>query len=736
MNDRSVIESPDPRGASLWIDGYMPGVPTEQPASGGFQIDTVWIRGVLFRQRWLVIATIFLALLAGMVVTLLATPIYQASATVRVSPLANYIVEGQDVSSPISSPREIESFLVTQGEVIESRNLAQVVAEDLELGGRYALLGNDIDESRPPNRSDEEWMQDKNQLAANMLLESVEAVIPEESTIITINFRSADPVLAAEIVNGYAEAFAQSDVRRSSDSNAYAREVLLERIEEVRETLQASERATNTYARNAGIVTQRTTGAYGEGGQTITGANLAAINQRVSTARAARIEAEQRWRSIQSIPASQLRGVQNNPVTQELIYERATLQGKLAELRQRYNDQFPQIVDVTAKIELLDEQIQEVGENIKASVRNDFIIARNQEAALEAELASATENALVEQDQKVGFTSLDREAEGLRDELANLLSRYNAISTAANVDSGTMTVLDGATVPESPVSPNFFRNMFLSLLAGVALAGGLALVREIFVDQFRRTEDLEDRLGISALGMTPFVKTEDIHQQEANKFSSLMESYASIRSTIDFALPRDGAAVQLTSSQASEGKSTTSLILAELFARLGRRTLLIDADLRKPSIFKLLDVEKPSTGLVEVLLKQADIKDAAFKGVHENLDVLSVSDIPTNPVEIVSSPRLQEFIEEQRKSYSLILIDSSPVLGLADAPELAQLVDATVFVIEANRTSFSQARTALRRLQGVGANVIGGILTKYHALQAGSEYGYGYDYYSYGNGRK
>ena len=316
--------------------------------------------------------------------------------------------------------------------------------------------------------------------------------------------------------------------------------------------------------------------------------------------------------------------------------------------------------------------------------------------------------------------------------MTQLLDRYNQISTAANVQSGAITVLDSATVPRSPVSPDIVQNMILALVLGIALAGGLALVREIFVDQFRRAEDLDERLGLPVLGITPHVTSEAVDQQEANQFSSLMEAYASIRSTIDFAVPREGAVVQLTSSQASEGKSTTALILAELFARLGRKTLLIDADLRKPSIVKLLDVEKPESGIAEVLLGHATMEEALIEGVHENLHILSVAGIPPNPVELVSSRRFHEFINKQREEYSLVLVDSSPVLGLADAPQIAQIVDASIFVIEANRTSFSQAKTAIKRLQSVGANVIGGILTKYRSLEAGSDYAYQYQYYQYG----
>lgn len=734
MNDRSIIETPDPGRRDLWADGYLPGevVPYQQEP-GGFQINTDWLRGALFRQRWLIAASILAALLVGLVVTLLATPIYQASATVRVQPWGNYIVEGQDVNTPIASSTEIDLFLETQGAVIESRNLAEVVANDLSVGTRNALLGDKIDETRPPDRSDEQWLEDKKLLAIDALQQGVSADVPVNSQIITINFMSEDPALAAEIANAYSAAYQQSDTRRNVESNTYAREYLLEQIQQVRERLETSERAANDYARNVGIVTPDTTGTDGETGQTITGANLSSINQTVAAARANRIAAEQKWRSVANVPADQLPEVQTNSAVQSLVTQRATLQGELTNLRQRYNEQFPEIVDVKARIELLDRQIEQTGQNIKAAIRSEYIIARNQEAALAGELSNVTQDALVEQDEKIEFTGLEREAEALRGQLSQLLDRYNSISTAANVQSGAITVLDNATIPRTPVSPDILRNMIIALVLGVALAGGLALVREIFVDQFRRAEDIDERLGLPVLGITPYVKSDDIDQQEANQFSSLMEAYASIRSTIDFAVPRDGAVVQLTSSQASEGKSTTALILAELFARLGRKTLLIDADLRKPSIVKLLDVERPDAGIAEVLLGHAPLEEALIEGVHENLDILSVAGIPPNPVELVSSRRFRDFVAKQREEYSLVLIDSSPVLGLADAPQIAQIVDGSIFVIEANRTSFSQAKTAIKRLQAVGANVIGGILTKYRALEAGADYAYQYQYYQYGD---
>jgi polysaccharide biosynthesis transport protein len=735
MNERSIIEAPEPSGGSLWVDQYLPAPYVEQPK--GPQIDVAWLRGALFRQRWLIGIVLVLALMGGIALTLLTAPTYQATSTVRVQPWSNSIVEGQEINSQIVSASEIDNFMQTQIEILQSRNLAEQVARELGFGKRTDLLGADVDQGRPAGRTDAQWEEDKVRLAAQVLKGSVAASLPNDSQIIAINVRSESPALAAEIANGYAKAFVQTDVRRSVDSNAYAREYLTQQIEDVRKRLNDAELASNAYARNAGIVTQETLGSGGEEGatSTIVGANLASVNQTFAQVRAARIAAEQKWRAISGLPASQIPEVLGSPVVQNLTSERAKLNADLSVLRQRYNDDFPAIADIRSRVSLIDQQIERTGADVKASIRGQYQVALQQEQAMQRELGSVTSDALVEQDKKIEFTGLERDAEALREQLKALLDRFNQIDAASNVQASSITPLDTAMVPGSPIAPSLSRNLLVALALGLLVAGGLALVREVFVDQFRRGEDIEDRLGLTFLGQTPFVKSEDLEGEEANQFSTLMEAYAAIRSTIDYAVPRRGAVVQFTSSQASEGKSTTSLILAQLFARLGRNVLLIDADLRKPSVHALLDIERPPAGLAEVLLGHVSFDEAKIETIRENLTILSVAGIPPNPVELISSQVFRDFIEARRAEYSMVLIDSSPMLGLADAAEIAKVSDATVFVIEANRTSLAQAQTSINRLKAVGANLLGGVLTKYRALEAGSDYTYQYQYYAYGKSK-
>lgn len=734
MNDRSLMQAPgqDPRQG--WVDAYMPdGQPVGHFEAPRPLLDLSVIRGMLYRQRWLLAGVIVASLIVGLIVTLLATPMYEARATVKVEPYGQYIVEGQDIEGGIAS-NQVFDFLQTQIAVIQSRNLATTVVENLNLGERDAILGADFDESRPPNMSDEQWAKTRKETAAGRLQSSVTAAIPDDNWIISIGYRSSDPALAAELANGYADAFAVSDTANSLETNEYAQEYLLDQITLVRGRLEEAEEATNNYARSAQIIVQPGEEG-GAGPTTLTSTNLASANARFSQARAERIAAEQKWRAIQNAPADQLPAVQTNSVLQNLVSDKISKESDLVELRQRYNDEFPQIQNLLQQIAILDRQIEERGNSIKASIRNDYIVARNQEQALQAELNSLTGETLSEQDDQVQLSVLEREAEALRGQLESLLTRYNQVSSAANVDTGAFNKLDSAVVPSTPYAPSLSVNLTMALVAGIALAGGLALLRETFDDRIRSLEEVEDKLGLPLFGQTPYVDERDI-EVFGNDFSTLMESYASIRSSIDFSLSRDRNVLQFTSTEASEGKSTTAVILAELFARMGRKTLLIDADLRRPTIAKLLDIEKPKVGLVEVLLGHTELENAVIKGVHENLDILAIAEIPASPTELLSESYLGEMIAKYRNDYSLIIFDSSPVMGLADAPMLSRVVDGTIFVMEANRIQFGKAKAAKRRLQASGAKMLGVILTKYRALEAGQDYSYQYSYYQYGENKE
>ena len=277
------------------------------------------------------------------------------------------------------------------------------------------------------------------------------------------------------------------------------------------------------------------------------------------------------------------------------------------------------------------------------------------------------------------------------------------------------------------------KNLFAAFVLGAGLALVVAVMREVLYDRIRSADDVERKLGMPILGLTPLVEEGEVNQENRR----IGEAYSTIRTSIEFALPRsDRNILVFTSSQSSEGKTTSAVFFAMKSAQLGRKVLLVDADLRKPSVAGQFGVNRNNKGFVEVLLGECTFAEALLRQPQENLDVLPVGPIPSNPVDVLSSPLVRQFVERHAPNYAFIIFDSPPVMGLADTPLLTRYADGVVFFVESNKAHVGQTRQALRRLRDAGANVLGVVLTKFKALDAGLSYDYEYHYYSYGEGGK
>ncbi len=293
-------------------------------------------------------------------------------------------------------------------------------------------------------------------------------------------------------------------------------------------------------------------------------------------------------------------------------------------------------------------------------------------------------------------------------------------------------MLDAAMSPEAPVAPDLGKYLMIAMVLGIGLAIAVALLREILDDRLRSAEEVERKLGMSLLGLTPKVDEDEI----GDGYGPLVEAYSSIRTSIEFALTkRENSVILLTSSLPSEGKSISAKIIAQRYAQLGRKVLLIDADLRRPSLSSMFGASRTENGFVEVMLGDCALESALVAQTQDNLDVLPVGAIPANPADVLSSPMLRDFLAKVSSQYSIVIIDSPPIMGLADAPLLANIVDGVVFVVESNRAYFGQAKAALRRLHDARANVLGVVLTKFRSLESGEGYNYYYTHYNYGNER-
>lgn len=728
-------------GLSTMVDRYLPATEAtgQGPAYPSMLLNMGAIRAILWRQRFVLVGIVGAALLAGLILTMLATPIYRAEAKVQVDALAVNILEAQEVSDPYIPSSMFQEYMTTMTEVLHSRNMALRVVDAFDLDEDPAFVG----EATATDGLSEEQAADRRRNAAAMMAQAgLRAAPMQQAQIMTISYSSPDPVLAARMANAYAETLMMADISRSVDANAYAREYLEGQIAQVRDQLQSSESEAIDYARNNRIIGQPLSSqGGGEGGEgssgtapTLTAANLLEVNSAVTEARAARIAAEERWRAVADVPAAQIPEVQQNGTVQALRSQLAERNARLAELRERYRDDYPPVRELLTEIQTINQSITSLGNEVKATIRNQYEIARRQEQRLQQELERVSDASLQEQDRRVQFNQIDRQVNSLQAQLASLLDRYNELSAVSNVRSSRLSVLDSATVPQAPYSPNLMRNLLMALVFGLAVAGLIAILRETLDDKLRSVEDIEGKLMIPALGQTPYTPT-DTADEIDNRFSPISEAYSSIRASLDYRLAKgEKLAIQFTSTQPGEGKTTSSAAIAAKYAAVGRKVLLVDMDLRRPSLSGLFDRPRSDVGILDVLHGRVALEKAVFHLESDGLDVLPVGEIPSFPVEVLSSGLVHEFIQMAKARYDVIVIDSSPILGIADAPLLSRFVDAVVVVVEANKAHARETRAAIRRLQEVNANIVGAVLTKFRALDAGHAYNYQYRYYTYSKG--
>jgi len=732
---------PDPRAsasaAAYDLEQQPYGLPVGVYGPGAFGELMRYVLAVVRRNRWLILAIIGLALVAALVTTMLDTPRYTATTSVQINDQSEQVLgeELDDQSAELSKATDVERFLNTQVDIMRSRGLAERVARRLQLiGGErfYAAM-----EVAAPDQSMNE--AERREQAIKLLQDNLTVTLPRNSRIATVSFSSADPDLAAKIANAFAEEFIQANLQRRFDSSAYARNFISEQLEEARVRLESSEREVNAYARNAGLIRTRDTSSGDEKGagdsaaNSVTTSSLMQINAAANTAKADRIAAEGRWRAIQAAPLLASQPVLANPTVQNLMTSKAELEAELKKNRERYLDDHPSIQQGEAQLATVSQQLNAVANNVRNSIRADYNAAVAAEQRLSSQVTELQGATLAEQDRAVRYNTLAREADTNRSLYDGLLQRFRELNAASGIATSNLAIIDRADRPLEPSSPNLIVNLALALIAGIGVAALVVFVRDQMDDLVRIPEDVEEKIQLPLLGIVPNVEGDDPAVELADPKSAISEAYGSLRGALLYStragLPK---ILVVTSAQPTEGKSTSAFAVASGFARMGRKVLLIDADMRRPSVHHRIGNDN-RRGLSSLLVSDDPAGSAIVKAALPNLDLLPSGPIPPSPTELLTSPRMAGLLDEFAGQYDLVMVDSPPVLGLADAPALAALADGVMFIVESERGRRGALKTALKRLRSVHAVLLGAVLTKFDPDKSGNRYSeyYGYSYYRY-----
>jgi len=691
------------------------------------------------RHLWMAIAIIGAAVVLALISTLLDAPRYTAETSVQINDQSDEVLGSDFEAGNVTPPSDwdVDRFLNTQLDILRSRGLAERVADRLELAGSERFFS--AMEVSPSALAGDQAADRR--LAVELLRDNLEIDLPRATRVAAVSFTSTDPEMSASVANAFAEEFIQANLQRRYDSTSYARDFVSDQLEEARVSLEDSERELNEYAKSVGLI--RTRDAISPDGRdavagTVTTSSLIQLNDAAIAARAARIEAQSRWEAIQGSPLLSSQPVLGNPTVQNLMTRRAELQAELQSARERYLPDHPAIGRLEEDIAAVTRQLDTTASQVRDSIRAEYRAAQVAQTRLDGQVSDARGASVAEQDRSVRYNVLARQADTARSIYDGLLQRYRELNASAGIASSNIAIIDRAEAPSVPSSPNVPRNIALGLLIGFALAGIAVFLRDQLDDVIHTPEDVEDKLDLALLGVVP--RSDDVEPIEALKDpkSPIAEAYNSLRGALLYSTPTGLPRIMVvTSAQAHEGKSTTSLAIASGFARIGMKPLLIDADLRRPALDRLFGL-RAERGLTNLLVSQDDPATAIIHVDGADIDLLPTGPLPPSPSELLSSPRMAQLLESFAESHDVVILDSPPVLGLADAPMLAAIADGTIFVVEAERGRSGALKAALRRLRSMKPVLLGAVLAKFDPTKSGNRYSayYGYDYYQYAVGER
>lgn len=738
--------------------------PRREAEDDGDTIDLRDLWRMLVKHKWMLISMALVGLLAALLVSFIRTPIYQATTSLQVDKRAATVVKyGQEADG--AADLDDRTGMGTQLELLKSRVLAERVIDELRLdrAGSLARAGGgagDTTESASTGmdgiesegeaatgmqvwveRIKDSWSKlrepavtSEEKLSREQVVNAFRSTVSSEqvrnSRMLKVTVQNPDPQLAARIANTMTQSFIALNLERRMESSSYAKSFLEQQLGLTKVKLEESERRLNQYARDRNILTldEKTD---------VVNQTFTEFSTALAKAEQERIKFESEHQAISSAPETARQVLESNTIQQYKL-QRSKLMADYQQNAKIYKDDFPTMVQLRAQIAELDGRIQAEVNGILRSVANQLQAAKQQEGLIRTRLAQTRQEIVRGQDRRVDYNLLKREVDTNRELYDGLLQQVKEVGVAGGVETNNIQVVDKAEVPLFPFKPNIQLNAAIGLMAGLMLGVMLAFLIESLDDSIKSTDEIEKVLMVPLLGVIPKVKDRSnlsslglLTDQEPR--GQLAEAYRSVRTALQFSTS-EGAPRRLviTSTSKYEGKSTTALSLAINFAQLGGKVVLIDADMRNPTVHRLKGMDN-SYGLSSYLAGHEGEQPLVRESEIANLSVITAGPIPPSPVELLMGTRLGELMDRlQNDGFEYIIVDGPPVLGLADAIVLGRQVSSVLYVAQASHTRKTHIKDAFRRLRMAGIVPRGVVLTKttarntaYYAYE--SYYGYGAD---------
>jgi len=705
----------------------------------------------VMRHKWGILGFAFVATLLAALVVFTLEPVYRATATLLIESKQAKVVSIEEVYGLDSSNNE---YYLTQFEILKSRKLAEKVIQKYglvehpefnrepmvdfswrEVAGKY------VPELAPVAPTE----QQRYQQVVDAFIERLVVSPVRKTQLVKISFEGYSSEFAAQMANAVGEAYIESNLEAKLELTVKASSWLNERMGGLKEKLRESEKRLQQFRDSEGIV-------GGNGGLDIASTELDLVATKLVDARRERLELEGLYQEIRAIgknaPAERyerIPAVLGHPVVQSYKESLLRAEQKVSELSERYGRKHPKMIAAKSEVSTARRSLDRQIVSVVNGIENKYRVARSSERSLEGSLGNTKQEIQGLKRKEYQLKELEQEVETNRQLYDTFFTRLNETAATGDLETANARVADPAVAPILPAKPKKGLIIALSFVVSVLFGVMCAFLLEALNNTIRSSGDVQTKLGATMLGLLPKLagrkaaKVSYRHYLEDNK-SGFSEAVRTIRTGLVLSsLDNPHKIVAVTSTVPGEGKTSTSLSLAYSMGQM-ERVLLIDADMRRPSIGKLFDFGAKAPGLSNLVAGTATLEECVHKLEDEGIDVISAGTIPPNPLELLSSARFVKVLDALEKQYDRIVIDTAPCQAVSDALVLSRYTGSMVYVVKADSTPVPQVKAGLKRLAEVDAPVVGVVLNQVNLKKASRYYGEGYsgyyDVYGYGADEK
>lgn len=663
---------------------------------------------IILERRWLVIAT-FLSVMVLTAIYIFRSPkIYEATVRLQINKESENYMQMRDVFAADSREQD---YMQTQFKNLLSRTLIKRVVDSLSL-------------EKDPRYSE-----------AQDVIYSVQRDVTVSpirlSRLVDVKVEHTSPKQAQAIADKLVELFIEQNLESRREASFEALSWLKNQVSDGKAEVERNERALVEYRLTHNQVSLEEGENINRQSLLQASMELTKVKSEAAIANRAVEEIELLLKSGQNIETIPV--VAQNENIKKIRQEIALKESALAALLKRYRDKYPLVIQARGELDELRSNLAEESKTILLTMRNNAKILREQQVELEKLVKAEEEKQFVLNKLKVDYDVLRREADNSKSIYSNMLMRLTETDLLNRMNSNNMRIVDPATMPLRPVKPRVVLTMLMGMAAAVAASLGLAFFVNYLDDSIKSQDDVENYLRLAFLGYVPNIKTNSVVERDLQAHlhpqSNAAEGFRTIRATISLSHKAEKLRViSVTSTIPSEGKSLVASNLAIVHAQTGLKTLLVDADLRRPSVHKAFQLHSP-TGLAAYLMKQTDNVDEIILDTEvPNLDVVCCGSVPSSPSELVGSVRMREFIRLARERYDRVVLDCPPVSAVSDPLVIAAMSDGVVYVTKFNKIRRDHARKSVQRIQNAGINILGLVVNDID-FEGRDSYYYSYYYY-------